>query len=111
MTCTCQFCGKYDPSFTDEKLDMHYWQNCPMLQSCHECGQVRARGPQPRVCSVATRTSFRRYSGVFIFARYVAATRMHSWYTFTIPYFKARLLVSNLHASVLILGAPVNSTS
>lgn len=41
VTCTCQFCGKYDPSFTDEKLDMHYWQNCPMLQSCHECGQVR----------------------------------------------------------------------
>eukprot|EP00752_Nemacystus_decipiens_P007074 g6339.t1 len=40
MTYTCQFCGKYDPSFTDEKLDMHYWQNCPMLQSCHECGQV-----------------------------------------------------------------------
>ncbi len=41
VTHTCQFCGKYDPSFTDEKLDMHYWQTCPMLQSCHECGQVR----------------------------------------------------------------------
>eukprot|EP00903_Cladosiphon_okamuranus_P013509 g12582.t1 len=40
LACTCQFCGKYDPSFTDEKLDMHYWQDCPMLQSCHECGQV-----------------------------------------------------------------------
>lgn len=38
---TCQFCGKYDPSFTDEKLDMHYWQNCPLLMSCEECGQVR----------------------------------------------------------------------
>lgn len=41
VACTCQFCGKYDPSFTDEKLDMHYWQNCPMLMSCEECGQVR----------------------------------------------------------------------
>lgn len=42
MACTCQFCGKYDPSFTDEKLDMHYWQNCPLLMSCEECGQVRS---------------------------------------------------------------------
>ncbi|CAB1118634.1 unnamed protein product [Ectocarpus sp. CCAP 1310/34] len=40
VSCTCQFCGKYDPSFTDEKLDMHYWQNCPLLMSCEECGQV-----------------------------------------------------------------------
>lgn len=40
---TCQFCGKYDTSFTDEKLDMHYWQECAMLMSCNECGQVRAR--------------------------------------------------------------------
>lgn len=46
VTCTCQFCGKYDPSFTDEKLDMHYWQNCPMLMSCDECGQVRAMAPE-----------------------------------------------------------------
>ena len=38
---TCQFCGKYDASFTDEKLDMHYWQECAMLMSCNECGQVR----------------------------------------------------------------------
>ncbi|CAM9307168.1 unnamed protein product [Laminaria digitata] len=37
---TCQFCGKYDTSFTDEKLDMHYWQECAMLMSCNECGQV-----------------------------------------------------------------------
>lgn len=43
VSCTCQFCGKYDPSFTDETLDMHYWQNCPMLMSCSECGQVRTR--------------------------------------------------------------------
>lgn len=43
VTYTCQFCGKYDPTFTEEKLDMHYWQNCPMLNSCEECGQVRSR--------------------------------------------------------------------
>lgn len=41
VTHTCQFCGKYDPSFTDQELDMHYWQSCPMLMSCDECGQVR----------------------------------------------------------------------
>lgn len=41
VSCKCQFCGKYDSSFTDETLDMHYWQNCPMLMSCDECGQVR----------------------------------------------------------------------
>ena len=40
VTCQCQFCGKYDPGFTDEKLDMHYWQACPMLMGCAECGQV-----------------------------------------------------------------------
>ena len=40
VTCQCQFCGKYDASFTDEKLDMHYWQSCPMLMGCAECGQV-----------------------------------------------------------------------
>jgi hypothetical protein len=37
---TCQFCGLYDPSFTDEKLDMHYWKDCPMLTSCEQCGQI-----------------------------------------------------------------------
>lgn len=50
VTHTCQFCGKYDPSFTDEKLDMHYWQNCPMLISCEECGQVRSRECEIRAC-------------------------------------------------------------
>jgi hypothetical protein len=40
VTCQCQFCGKYDAAFTDEKLDMHYWQSCPMLMGCAECGQV-----------------------------------------------------------------------
>jgi len=36
----CQFCGVEDPSFTEEKLDMHYWQSCPMLTSCAQCEQV-----------------------------------------------------------------------
>ncbi len=37
---TCQFCGTFDASFTEEQLDLHYWQACPMLISCNECGQV-----------------------------------------------------------------------
>lgn len=36
----CQFCGLEDPSFTEEKLDLHYWQDCPMLISCRHCEQV-----------------------------------------------------------------------
>ena len=37
---TCQFCGRYDPSFTEDTLDMHYWKECPVLTSCKLCGQV-----------------------------------------------------------------------
>ena len=37
---TCQFCGLYDPSFTEEKLDMHFWKDCPLLTSCRQCDQV-----------------------------------------------------------------------
>jgi len=37
---TCQFCGLYDPQFTDDTLDYHFWQDCPMLCSCKHCGQV-----------------------------------------------------------------------
>jgi centrosomal protein CEP104 len=36
----CQFCGIEDPSFTEEKLDLHYWQDCPMLNQCSNCEQV-----------------------------------------------------------------------
>lgn len=36
----CQFCGLADPSFTDDTLDIHYWQVCPMLLSCPHCEQV-----------------------------------------------------------------------
>eukprot|EP00762_Andalucia_godoyi_P000013 ANDGO_02248.mRNA.1 hypothetical protein H257_15268 len=37
---TCQFCGQHSPDFTDETIDLHYWQDCPMLTVCQSCGQV-----------------------------------------------------------------------
>lgn len=37
---TCQFCGMYDEAFTEEGLDLHYWQDCLMLAACGQCGQV-----------------------------------------------------------------------
>merc|ERR1712232_127164 len=37
---TCQFCGRHDPSFTDMKLDVHYWRECPMLCGCPRCEQI-----------------------------------------------------------------------
>ena len=37
---TCTFCGRHDPNFNEETLDMHYWQECPMLTLCWECDQV-----------------------------------------------------------------------
>ncbi|CAM9718793.1 unnamed protein product, partial [Chrysoparadoxa australica] len=27
-------------ALSEENLDLHYWQSCPMLMSCMECGQV-----------------------------------------------------------------------
>ncbi|KAK0132773.1 Centrosomal protein [Merluccius polli] len=36
----CIFCGKSDESFTEDKLDLHYWKHCPMLRRCEECRQV-----------------------------------------------------------------------
>jgi len=36
----CQFCGLEDPALSEEKLDLHYWQECPMLTSCKLCEQV-----------------------------------------------------------------------
>lgn len=36
----CDFCGRYDPNFTEESLDIHYWKECPMLTCCWECDQV-----------------------------------------------------------------------
>jgi len=37
---TCQFCGRQDPAFTPEALDVHYWRDCPMLTQCQFCQQV-----------------------------------------------------------------------
>jgi len=37
---TCQFCERYDPSFTEEALDIHYWRECTMLTECSLCTQV-----------------------------------------------------------------------
>jgi len=37
---TCQFCGRHDPSFTVETIDVHYWRECPMLAQCEFCQQV-----------------------------------------------------------------------
>ena len=37
---TCHFCGRYDERFTPNNLDLHYWQECPMLVNCPGCGQV-----------------------------------------------------------------------
>lgn len=37
---TCQFCGRRDPAFTPEALDVHYWRDCPMLTQCSFCQQV-----------------------------------------------------------------------
>lgn len=36
----CQFCGAFGPSPSEEALDLHYWQDCPMLMPCGRCGQV-----------------------------------------------------------------------
>lgn len=37
---TCQFCGRQDPTFTPETVDVHYWRECPMLIQCEFCQQV-----------------------------------------------------------------------
>lgn len=37
---TCQFCGAYDEGFDEEKLDLHFWKECPLLMSCEQCGQI-----------------------------------------------------------------------
>ena len=37
----CEFCGAHDQGFAvAEKLDMHYWKDCPMLTSCEQCQQI-----------------------------------------------------------------------
>jgi hypothetical protein len=42
---TCQFCGLHDPAWADgNKLDLHYFQDCPVLTACKSCGQVGVGG-------------------------------------------------------------------
>jgi hypothetical protein len=38
--CTCPFCGLADDTFDSDRLDQHYWSECPMLSQCKMCGQV-----------------------------------------------------------------------
>lgn len=37
---TCMFCNAHDDSWTEDTLDMHYWDHCPMLSPCPACVQV-----------------------------------------------------------------------
>eukprot|EP01062_Namystynia_karyoxenos_P009743 TRINITY_DN13445_c0_g1_i2.p1 TRINITY_DN13445_c0_g1~~TRINITY_DN13445_c0_g1_i2.p1 ORF type:complete len:774 (+),score=194.61 TRINITY_DN13445_c0_g1_i2:886-3207(+) len=36
----CQFCGRRDPRFTEQVLDLHYLHSCPALFQCQLCEQV-----------------------------------------------------------------------
>ena len=36
----CEYCGKFDPNFTQDTLDMHMFSECPMLYPCSVCGSV-----------------------------------------------------------------------
>ncbi|KAJ3128714.1 hypothetical protein HK098_003706 [Nowakowskiella sp. JEL0407] len=36
----CIFCGDYDPDFTEESLDVHYWEECPYLTICPLCNLI-----------------------------------------------------------------------
>ncbi|NXH18786.1 CE104 protein, partial [Bucco capensis] len=36
----CIFCGERDESFTEDRLDLHYWKHCPVLTRCQHCKQV-----------------------------------------------------------------------
>merc|ERR550517_817489 len=42
--CYCNFCGEYNPAFAadedEEALDVHYFQECPMLTECQYCEQI-----------------------------------------------------------------------
>jgi centrosomal protein CEP104 len=36
----CMFCGKQDPTWNEDGLDLHYWKECPLLSPCHACAQI-----------------------------------------------------------------------
>ena len=37
---TCIFCEFYNPNFTEDTFDDHFWEECPVLLKCDKCGQV-----------------------------------------------------------------------
>ncbi|OQR81004.1 hypothetical protein ACHHYP_16869 [Achlya hypogyna] len=37
---TCPFCDEHSDAFDNERLDQHFWAECPMLTQCKMCGQV-----------------------------------------------------------------------
>lgn len=37
---TCQYCGKFDENFDENSMDMHCFQECPMLCECPGCSQM-----------------------------------------------------------------------
>ncbi|KAI9190218.1 hypothetical protein H9P43_001651 [Blastocladiella emersonii ATCC 22665] len=37
---TCVFCEEVNPDFTQARLDLHFWQECPMLSACPFCREV-----------------------------------------------------------------------
>jgi hypothetical protein len=37
----CEFCGRSDPDFMhEEKIDIHFWRDCPALIECTFCQQI-----------------------------------------------------------------------
>jgi len=36
----CEYCGKRDPRFNEDSLDLHMYKVCPMLYLCHNCKNV-----------------------------------------------------------------------
>jgi len=36
----CEYCGRFDPNFNKDSMDMHMFNECPMLFLCSICGNV-----------------------------------------------------------------------
>lgn len=36
----CMFCGKRDKSWDEDGLDLHFWNECPLLSPCNACAQI-----------------------------------------------------------------------
>ena len=36
----CMFCGKRDQSWNEDGLDLHFWNECPLLSPCSACAQI-----------------------------------------------------------------------